>query len=150
MSGPHRAAESAPASAEAVEAAFYEAIQRGDIDALMRLWADDDEPICVHPGWPRHVGAAAIRTGFEQLFAEGPVHVIPERVVRTVSLGCAVHSVVERIALDSGNDDARFALVLATNVYLKTAEGWRMVLHHASAATAHEADEVLASHERLH
>jgi ketosteroid isomerase-like protein len=30
------------------------------------------------------------------------------------------------------------AYVLATNVYLKTAQGWRMVAHHASPGTAQE------------
>ena len=43
------------------EAQFYEALQQGDIERLMALWADDDEIFCVHPGGPRMVGAAAIR-----------------------------------------------------------------------------------------
>ncbi len=146
----HPSVDHAPASAEAAEAAFYDALQRADVDAVMRLWADDDEPVCVHPGGPRAVGVAAIRAGFEQLFAGGPLHVTPERVLRTVSLGCAVHNVVERVHLDPGEDGARYALVLATNVYMKVAGSWRMVLHHASPATAHEAVEVLALHERLH
>jgi ketosteroid isomerase-like protein len=40
--------------------------------------------------------------------------------------------VVERIEVltDSG---LRAAEVVATNVYLKTAQGWRLVTHHASA-----------------
>jgi ketosteroid isomerase-like protein len=140
----------APASAEAAEAAFYEALQRGDLDALMRLWSDDDEPVCVHPGGPRLVGVAAIRHGFEQVLADGALQVFPERVVRTVALGCAVHNVLERVQLADAEDGQRYALVLATNVYLKGPDGWRLVLHHASPATAHEAAELLAQHERLH
>ena len=142
--------DAAPASAEAAEAAFYEALQRGDVDALMRLWSDDDDPVCVHPGGPRLVGVAAIRHGFEQLLADGALQVFPERVVRTVALGCAVHNVVERVQLADADDGQRYALVLATNVYLKGPDGWRLVLHHASPATAQEAAEVLAQHERLH
>ena len=142
--------DAAPASAEAAEAAFYEALQRGDLDALMRLWSDDDEPVCVHPGGPRLDGAAAIRHGFEQLLADGPLQVFPERVVRTVALGCAVHNVVERVQLADPEDGQRYALVLATNVYLKGPDGWRLVLHHANPATAHEAAELLAAQERLH
>jgi ketosteroid isomerase-like protein len=30
------------------------------------------------------------------------------------------------------------AFVIATNVYLKTAQGWRLVAHHASPGTAQE------------
>ena len=45
----------APASPDEVEQQFYEALQSGDIDALMAVWADDDDIFCVHPGGPRVV-----------------------------------------------------------------------------------------------
>ena len=48
-------------SSDETESAFYEALQRGDIDLLMSCWADDDEIVCVHPGGPRLLGPAAIR-----------------------------------------------------------------------------------------
>ena len=40
-------------SADEIEAAFYEALQKGDIDRLMACWSDDDEVVCVHPGGHR-------------------------------------------------------------------------------------------------
>ncbi len=137
-------------SAEAAESAFYEALLLADVDALMQVWADDDELICVHPGGPRIVGPAAIRASFEQLFAGGPVRITPERVLRTVTLGGAVHNVVERVLVQSGPGEQQFAFVIATNVYIKTPDGWRLVLHHASPGTAHEAVETMATLERLH
>ena len=39
-------------SAAEVEVAFYEAINRADVQALMALWADDEEIVCIHPGGP--------------------------------------------------------------------------------------------------
>jgi uncharacterized protein len=39
----------------------------------MAVWADDDEIVCVHPGGPRVVGAAAIRASFEAIFANGGI-----------------------------------------------------------------------------
>jgi hypothetical protein len=68
---PLRAAAAIGGTADDVEAAFYEALQRGDIDALMACWADEDEVFCVHPGGPRLVGAVAIRAAFEQMFGNG-------------------------------------------------------------------------------
>ena len=48
-------------SAEAVEEAFYDALRRGDFAAMMAVWADDEDVICVHPSGPRHVGIEAVR-----------------------------------------------------------------------------------------
>ena len=122
------------ASPDDVEAQFYEALQQADLDKLMAVWSDDDEIACVHPGGPRLVGAAEIRASFEAIFANGAIPLQPQRVRRLQSLGCAVHHVVERVTLADDKGE-RSAWVLATNVYLKTAQGWRMVAHHASPAT---------------
>ena len=150
MPRPSAPRASLQSSAEAAEAAFYEALQAADVDALMQVWADDDDLVCVHPGGPRIVGAAAIRSSFEQLLAGGALRIVPERVLRSVTLGCAVHNVVERVVMQSQPGEQKFGFVLATNAYTKTPDGWRMVLHHASPATAHEVAEVMTMPERLH
>jgi uncharacterized protein (TIGR02246 family) len=124
-------------SPDDVEAQFYEALQHGDIARLMAVWADDDEVVCVHPGGDRLVGAAAIRVGFEAIFSNGAVPVRPEQIRRLHSLGCAVHHLVERILVE-GPEGAQQVWVQTTNVYVKTAQGWRMAAHHASPATADE------------
>lgn len=134
------AAFPAAGSADDAEAAFYTALQQGDIAQLMACWADDDDILCIHPGQARRVGAAAIRAAFESLFAHGGLHVQAERVHRIEALGAAVHSVVERISLRTPGGAARQALVIATNVYHQTPRGWRLVAHHASAGTVQEQD----------
>jgi uncharacterized protein (TIGR02246 family) len=126
------------ASPDDIEAQFYEALQRGDIERLMAVWADDDEVVCVHPGGPRVIGPAAIRASFEAIFANGAIPVAPEQVHRLHTLGSAVHHLAERITVQT-SEGARTAWVLATNVYIKTAQGWRMVAHHASPGTLGEA-----------
>lgn len=136
-------------TADDVEAAFYESLQRGDIDALMACWADDDEMFCVHPGGPRLVGSVAIRAAFEQMFGHGAIHATPARVRKVESLASAVHNVLERIEVLTP-DGARHAYVLATNVYHKTAQGWRMVAHHASPGTAQPPDEAGEPPQTLH
>ena len=118
-------------SADDVEAAFYEALQSGDIDKLMACWADEDDIVCVHPGGTRLLGMGAIRAGFEVLFANGVVKAQPERIHRVESLAACVHSLIERIDVLTPEGPAQ-AYVTATNVYHKTAMGWRMVAHHAS------------------
>jgi uncharacterized protein (TIGR02246 family) len=119
------------ASPDDVEAQFYEALQQADLAKLMAVWSDDDDIACVHPGGPRVLGHAAIRASFEAIFANGAVPLQLQSVRRLQALGCAVHHVHERITLVDAQG-SHSAWVLATNVYLKTAQGWRMVAHHAS------------------
>jgi ketosteroid isomerase-like protein len=86
----------------------------------------------VHPGGPRVVGhAVAIRATFEAIFANGSIRAWPEQVRRIEAL---TSSRAQRAGARRGADRDRptRAYVLATNVYHKTAQGWRMVVHHAS------------------
>ncbi len=126
------------ASPDDVEAQFYEALQRGDLEALMALWADDDEVVCVHPGGGgRLVGQAAIRASFEAIFANGGIPVVPEQVHRLHQLSAALHHLVERIEVVSP-EGRQVGWVVATNVFVKTAQGWRIAAHHASPAEPQE------------
>ncbi|HEY9107059.1 MAG TPA: nuclear transport factor 2 family protein [Roseateles sp.] len=136
-------------SPDDIEAQFYEALQRGDIDKLMGVWSDDDEIVCVHPGGPRLVGAAAIRASFEAIFGNGVVNAQPEQVRRVVSLTSAVHNLLERVEVLS-EEGPQAAWVIATNVYVKGAQGWRMVAHHASPGTPQEVQEILEAASTLH
>jgi uncharacterized protein (TIGR02246 family) len=137
------------ASVDDVEAQFYEALQRGDIERLMAVWSDDDEVVCVHPGGPRVVGHGAIRATFEAIFANGPIPVRPEQIRRVESAGCAVHNLLERVDITTA-EGAQTAWVIATNVYLKTAQGWRLVAHHASPGASRELSEVVEAPSTLH
>ena len=137
------------ASADDIELALYEAMRRGDVERLMSLWSDDDEICCIHPGGERLVGAAAIRASFEAMFGNGAIDAEPHRVRRLESHSSAVHSVVERIRVRDRSGE-QFAWVLATNVYLKSSQGWRLVAHHASPGTAVEAQENVEAASTLH
>jgi ketosteroid isomerase-like protein len=136
-------------SADEIETAFYEALQSGDIDRLMACWSDDEEIVCVHPGGPRIVGVQAIRATFEAIFSNGNIRAWPEQVRRVDALASAVHNVLERVEVMTDNGPTN-AYVLATNVYHKTAQGWRMVAHHASPGSQDEVQEINEQPQVLH
>lgn len=136
-------------NADEIETAFYEALQGGDIDRLMACWADEDDIACVHPGGPRLVGAGAIRAAFDAMFANGSIRAHAEKVRKIETMGASVHSVLERIEVMT-EEGPRHAYVIATNVYHKTAQGWRMVAHHASPGTPREMQEISDSPQVLH
>jgi uncharacterized protein (TIGR02246 family) len=118
-------------TAHDAEAAFYEAMERADIDAMMEVWAEDEEIVCVHPGGPRHVGPEAIREAWRRVFASGTrVRVRLSNQSLLNAMMVAIHSVFENIVV-AGETKPR-GTVAATNIYQRTAAGWRMVLHHAS------------------
>ncbi len=136
-------------SPDDTEAQFYEALQQGDIDKLMAVWSDDDEIVCVHPGGPRFIGAATIRASFEAMFANGVIDAHPEKVRRVQTHASAVHNLLERIQVMT-DDGPRWGWVIATNVYVKAAQGWRLVAHHASPGTQNEMQEATESASVLH
>lgn len=137
------------ASPDDIEQQFYEALREADLDKLMACWAEDDEVICIHPGGPRMVGHAAVRVAFEAVFSNGPVRVQPENVRRIQSMGAAVHSVVEHVQIQTA-EGPRTGYVMATNVFAKTAQGWRLVTHHASPGTPTEPPELVETPSVLH
>ena len=117
-------------SAAEVEAAFYDALNRADLEALMALWADDEEIVCIHPGGVRLIGHAAIRASWASILTGGGLHIVPVQLHETHNLMSSIHTVIEGVtASDKGP-----AHLLASNVYIKTPRGWRIVLHHASIA----------------
>jgi len=132
-------------SADEIEAAFYEALQAGDIERLMACWADEEDIVCVHPGGPRLLGAQSIRDSFANMFANGAIPAHPENVRKVETITSAMHNLVERISLEMP-EGRQEAYVLATNVYMRTAQGWRMVAHHASPGNP---QEILAYVETL-
>lgn len=117
-------------SAAEVEAAFYDALNRADVEALMLLWADDDEISCIHPGGPRLHGHAAIQASWQAILGQGALQIRPSQRHQAHNVMSAVHTVIEGGA-NVGNVPAH---LVATNVYMKTPQGWRMVLHHVSVA----------------
>jgi ketosteroid isomerase-like protein len=56
------------ATPQDAEAAFYEAFMKQDLEAMMAVWADDDEVYCVHPRGARVTGVAHVRESWRQIF----------------------------------------------------------------------------------
>ena len=118
-------------SAAEVETAFYEALNRADIEALMALWAEDEEIVCIHPGGPRLHGHAAIQQSWEAILERGGLQIRPSQLYETKNLMTSVHTVIEGVTSTGSTEPAH---LVATNVYMKTPRGWRIVLHHVSVA----------------
>ena len=121
------------------ELAFYDAMERNDIDTMMGVWLESDSIVCVHPGASRLQGVGEIRAGFSQIFEEpSPMMDFTLSDMRCQTVGeLAIHTVREEILIDG----QLASVMLATNIYQNTASGWRIILHHASPELDVEVDD---------
>lgn len=126
-SHPH---ESSPdeAAALAANAAFYEAFESRDLDAMSDIWEHSDRAGCVHPGWAILTGWASVSASWFALF-DGPQRlqfiVTDERVEVAGDLAWVT---CNENLLDTGATQA----VAATNVFVRAGDGWQLVHHHGS------------------
>ena len=121
------------ATPDEAEQAFYDALAQGDLSALMRVWADDEDIACIHPGGVRVHGQHAVCETWRDILAKGPLMIQASRTIVLPSMLTVVHAVVERIRADTPRGP-RQVDCFATNVYHKGRSGWHMILHHASPA----------------
>lgn len=113
------------------ENAFYEALARADLEAMMDVWSEDEEIVCIHPGGMRLTGYAMVREGWRRIFESGAKLSVQRLALATIpGPFVAVHSLIEQIAVIGEKHLA--APVVATNIYQRGAFGWRMIVHHAS------------------
>ncbi|NXY95083.1 nuclear transport factor 2 family protein [Streptomyces sp. BR123] len=137
---------------EQVNTAFYEAMEQGDFDAMSALWLED-EVSCVHPGWPVLSGRGEVlrsyalimsHTEYIQFFlTDTKVAVIGDTALVT----CTENILSGGPAGDGGELGPLVGqLVVATNVFRRTSEGWRLWSHHGSPVlTESDEDEEEAS-----
>jgi ketosteroid isomerase-like protein len=131
------------------EQAFYDALEAGDVEAVADLWLDDEDVCCVHPGGPRLLGPAAVKGSWAAILGNGGVNIRAGARKTLETPTVAVHNVVEDIVVTEGRRQ-RVVQVIATNAYVKTPAGWKMILHHASPAPEGRAEDVQLPAGPLH
>ena len=120
------------ADVEEANARFYRAFEALDIEQMDRVWVHGERARCVHPGWPLLCGWDAVRASWEQIFQ----HTEEMRFTLgdvTVNVGgdLAWVTCTENI-LSEVSGRLGVTAILATNLFERAAEGWRLVHHHAS------------------
>lgn len=135
----------ARAELEAATAAFYAAIEEADLDAMRDLWLDDPDTVCSHPGALPVRGSGAVHrswalvmahTSYIQFFLTD-VAVSLREDVATVTCTENVLTGDDRTGPDAFNG----AKALATHVFVRTADGWRLWVRHAAPVVCDEDDD---------
>ncbi|WP_436795352.1 nuclear transport factor 2 family protein [Actinospongicola halichondriae] len=109
-------------------AAFYDAFERRDLDAMSDVWEHSDRVACVHPGWAILRGWGSVSASWFALF-DGPQRlqfIVTDEHVTVV--GDLAWVTCNENLIDGGNAQA----VAATNVFARADGQWRLVHHHGS------------------
>jgi ketosteroid isomerase-like protein len=116
------------ASVQAANRAFYDAFERRDLDAMSDLWERSDRALCTHPGWAPLRGWQAVAASWFALFHEAA----PTQFILTEER-VEVAGDTAWVTLDENIIGAQVgATVSAVNVFVRGADGWRIVVHHGS------------------
>jgi len=133
----------------AANAAYYRAFVTADFPAMSRLWADGNVS-CVHPGWPVLTGRGEVLRSYALIMANTDyIQFFLTDVHVSVTGDTALVTCTENIlsggpAPDDSDELGPLVgqLVVATNVFRRTPEGWKLWSHHASPVLAeNEEDE---------
>ena len=116
---------------EAAESAFYAAFEARDLDTMMAVWASNDHIACIHPLAAPLNGRLAVVTGWSSMFEAAEQFRIQVELAHEIREANQVIRIV-REYLVIGQETEPRPPILATNVYVREDDGWRMVLHHAS------------------
>jgi ketosteroid isomerase-like protein len=111
---------------------FYEAFNKRDIAAMERVWGEDENTTCVHPGWPPIKGFEPILNSWAGIFENsGNMEIKISDVQVMASEDLAWVSCIEKLytIAESGVLVSR---VFATNLFHLEGDSWKMVMHHAS------------------
>ncbi len=116
---------------ETAEAAFYAAFEARNLDAMMAVWDSSDHIVCIHPLAAPLNGRGAVAAGWKSIFETAGHFQIQVEIAHEIREATQVIHVV-REYLIIGQDTEPHPPILATNIYRAEADGWRMILHHAS------------------
>ncbi|MEU6390077.1 nuclear transport factor 2 family protein [Streptomyces sp. NPDC046939] len=150
---------------DAANRAYYEAMERGDFEELTSLWlapedvsyAEDADPddaedtsiSCVHPGWPVLTGRGEVLRSYALIMANTEyiqffLTDVRISVVADTALVTCTENILSGGPAPADSDELGplvGQLVVATNVFRRTRDGWKLWSHHASPVLAESDDD---------
>jgi ketosteroid isomerase-like protein len=107
----------------AANAAFYQAFEAGDPEAMAAVWSVGPLVACTHPGWTAIVGRDDVLESWARIL---------EGSAGRVSCFDPIPNVMGDAAFVTCGESVGSNLLAATNVFVREGGAWRLVHHHAS------------------
>ena len=111
------------------EDAFYDALDEGDLDRLLAVWADSEDICCLLPMYPMIRGRRGVTELFTRLFSRGRSVSLTVTHLHWIEAGdLAIHQVEESIG-NAPADAPPQPPFYGINIYRRDATGWRLLIH---------------------
>lgn len=124
------------AAVTAANADLYAAIESGDAERMAAIWDTTDDVVCVHPGWPAVRGRSRVLRSWAVIMANTAyIQFFSTDVDVTIDGDVAVVTCEHGLLARSDEGDTGFgetARVVASNLFRRRGDGWRLWSHHAS------------------
>lgn len=112
------------------EDAYYDAIEEQDLEAMMQVWENSDEILCLLPMQPAQRGQASIRRTWEPLLGgEIQLDIEIKHLTWIETENLAIHLIEELVQVPGQGDKQA---VYASNIYRKGTNGWHILMHQNS------------------
>ncbi|HEY3603531.1 MAG TPA: nuclear transport factor 2 family protein [Sporichthyaceae bacterium] len=130
---------------------LYAAFENADLDKMDALWARGElspSVSCVHPGWPLLRGREEVMRSWAMIMANTTyIQFVITDVELSLAGDIAVLTCVENIITAADDSDAGGGLSsfegakgVATNVFRRTGDGWRLWVRHGSPVLSESAE----------
>jgi ketosteroid isomerase-like protein len=113
--------------------AFYRAFESLKIEEMERVWAKGAEIQCGHPGWRVLRGWGPVMESWKRIFENTPAMQFTLTDVKVDVHGETAWVTLYENLKSSLQGQEYTAAILTTNIFVKTAEGWRLIVHHGSS-----------------
>ena len=113
--------------------AFYRAFAGRDVAGMERLWSRANPVVCIHPGWAPLFGREAVMASWRSILGNPRS---PELVCRQPRAFLQGDSAFVVCFEDLGQ-----VFLIATNLFLREGDGWKLIHHQAGPMPATEQEE---------
>jgi uncharacterized protein (TIGR02246 family) len=111
------------------EDAFYDALDEGDPDKLLSVWADSDDINCLLPMQPVIQGRKGVAELFSKVLSGGRgVSLSIQHLGWIETDDIAIHHVEETVLAPAAAGQQQ-APLYGINIYRKQAGSWRLIVH---------------------
>jgi len=111
---------------------FYRAFETLKIAAMERVWAKDADIQCGHPGWRILRGWGPVMESWKRIFENTPSMKFTLTNVKVEVRGELAWVTLYENLNGTIEGQNYSAAILTTNMFQRTSEGWRVILHHGS------------------